>query len=169
MILAIFISKYQNMLKFRKDLIEGQKGERVIAKYLEQNNGLTDIQFNDDIKYDIKGIKDGKELTFEVKTDRYEHFKGYKTFNMFIEQSCGNKPSGINATQADYFIYYYPDFELFYFIKTEDLRKLIQDTDLPIKAQSGDNGKVVGVVIHRNLYKKYFTIKRLPKDNSIWG
>lgn len=157
------------MLKFRKDLIEGQKGERVIAQYLEQTNGITDIHFNNDIKYDIKGYKDDEELTFEIKTDRYEHFKGYKTFNMFIEQTCNNKPSGINATQAKYFIYYYPDFELFYFIKTDDLRKLIQDNDFEIKTQSGDDGKVVGVVIHRNLYKKYFTIRRIKKDISIWG
>ena len=157
------------MQKFRKDLIEGQKGEKVIADYLQKNYGLTNIEFNDDIRYDIKGEKDGKILTFEVKTDRYEYFKKYKTYNIFVEQECSNKPSGINATQADYFIYYYPDLECFYFISIEHLRNLIQTSNFPIKAQSGDNGKVVGVVIHRNLYRKHFVIKHIPKDYDLWG
>lgn len=157
------------MLKFKKDLKEGQKGERIIADYLEKNNGLTNITFNNDIKFDIMGEKDGRTITFEVKTDRYEYFKQYKTFNMFIELSCNNKPSGINATEAEYFIYYYPDLEVFYFISTEALRQMIELYQFPIKTQSGDDGKVNGVCIHRNLYKNHFIRKRIPKDKEIWN
>lgn len=157
-----------NYEKFKKDLSLGQKGERVIAEYLQKYHGVMDIQFNDDYKYDIKGFKNGKELTFEVKTDRYEYFKKIKTYNMFIELTCSNKPSGINSTQADYFIYYYPDLEVFYFISTNDLRKLIETSNFDKKFQSGDNGRVEGVCIHRNLFSSNFIICRIKKDKNIW-
>jgi hypothetical protein len=156
------------MNKFRKDLTQGEMGELEIGKYLQQHNGLTILEYNKDYRYDIIAEKDGKQITFEIKTDRYEYFKGYKTFNMFIELTCSNKDSGITKTEADYFIYYYPDFNEFYFISVNDLRNLIQTLNLPIKTQSGDNGKVTGVCIHRNLHKKHFIVKSLPKDTTIW-
>jgi hypothetical protein len=156
------------MLKFRKDLSQGEMGEVEIGKYLEKERGLTILEYNKDYKYDILTEKDGKQMTFEIKTDRYEYFKKEKTFNMFIELTCSGKDSGITKTEADYFIYYYPDFEMFYFIEVNKLRELIQTLNLPLKTQSGDNGKVTGVCIHRNLHKKHFVVKTLPKDTSVW-
>jgi hypothetical protein len=155
------------MKKFYGDLNSGNIGERQVANYFQQN-GMTILEYNNDYKYDFKGEKGGKILTFEIKTDRWEYFNKKNTGNMFIELTCNNKPSGISSTIADYFVYYYPDLEVFFLIKTEDLRKLIQDEGFSIITQSGDNGKVTGVCINRHSYKEYFHINKIPKDTSIW-
>lgn len=156
------------MGKFNKDLTQGEKGEEVIGKYLEENYNMTILEYNKDYRYDIKAEKYGKISTFEIKTDRWEYFNKTKTYNMFIEYTCSSKNSGLTKTEADYFIYFYPDLELFYFIEVKKLRELLNTINLPIKTQVGDNGRVTGVCLHRNLYKKYFIVKSIKKDIDIW-
>jgi hypothetical protein len=156
------------MKKFNKDLKQGEKGELVIGEYLEEHYKMNVLEYNKDYKYDIKTEKNGKIYTFEIKTDRYEYFHKYKTFNMFIEYSCSKKDSGIYRTEADYFIYYYPDLEMFYFIEVKKLRELLDTLQLKVISQAGDEGRVTGVCLHRNLYKKHFIIKEIKKDTSIW-
>lgn len=154
--------------KWLKDLNEGNKGERVIGNYFNENKGITDIQYNDDYRYDIIGEKEGKMLSFEVKTDRYEYFKKIKTYNMFIEVSCSNKPSGVSNSQADYFIYYFPDLEIAYLINMGELRLLLIMNDLKLTEQSGDGGRVQGYLVHRNLFREHFKIINIKKDLNIW-
>lgn len=154
--------------KWNSDLIRGNKGERVIGNYFNENKGITDIQYNDDYRYDIKGEKDGKVISFEVKTDRYEYFKKITTGNMFIEVSCSNKPSGISNSQADYFIYYFPDQDIAYLISMGDLRLMLMKENLQMTEQSGDGGKVQGFIIHIQSFREYFKVIKIKKDLNIW-
>lgn len=154
--------------KWLTDLSEGQKGERVIAEYFNKNFGLDDITYNNDSKYDFKGKKDGKIIYFEVKTDRYEYFKQENTYNMFIEITYNQKPSGILTSKADYFVYYYPDLEKFYIIPMEELRMLCIKENIKLTSMSGDGGKTEGYLVHRNLWKEKFKIYNIKKDENIW-
>ena len=49
--------------------------------------------------YDVKIVKDGKEILYEVKSDRY----GLRTGNFCIEYRNRNKPSGILKSKADFY------------------------------------------------------------------
>lgn len=154
--------------KWLNDLSEGQKGERVIANYFNKNFGLDAITYNNNSDYDFVGRKDGKTIYFEVKTDRYEYFKGEKTFNMFIEITCSGKPSGILTSKADHFVYYYPDLEKFYIIKMDDLRLLCIKENIQLTSMSGDGGRTEGYLVHRNFWKDKFKVYSIKKDVDIW-
>ena len=81
-----------------------------------------DINFkntNDDNKYDFK-LTNG--LEFEVKAD----IKASLTNNIFVEYLQFNIPSGIDKTEADYYIIIVPMNELI-LIKTDIIRKMIYD------------------------------------------
>jgi len=155
--------------KWLQDLSEGNKGERVVAEYFNKNFGLDDIKYNDDSKYDFVGVKNGKSIYFEVKTDRYEYFKNIDTYNIFVEVTCSGKPSGILTSKADFFVYYFPDKEIFYIIPMDELRMLvIKENDIELKDMSGDGGRTEGYLINRNFYKDKFKTYTIKKDEEIW-
>jgi hypothetical protein len=164
------------MSKWLNDLEQGNKGERVIAEYITNKKPTYEVvEFRNDKLYDfkIREVNNNSELTFEVKTDRYEFIKGYMTYNIFIETSCSGKDSGIMSSQADYFVYYFPDFEEAYFIQSDKLRDFVKthmiDGDgIEWKSQSGDGGRVEGVCIHRKYWRKIFNVVTIKKDKSIW-
>lgn len=157
------------MDKFKKDLEQGELGERIIASYFNKKFGLEDIIFRGKGKeWDFKGVKDGKEISFEVKTDRYEYFTKNKTYNMFIEISCSGKPSGILSSKAEHFVYYYPDFEELYIIPMDELRLFVIKEDLEKTERSGDGGRTEGFLVHRNLFKDKFKVYKIKKDENIW-
>ena len=164
------------MSKWLEDLEQGNKGERVIAEYITNKKPTYEVvEFRNDKLYDfkIREVNNNSELTFEVKTDRYEHLKGFMTWNIFIETSCSGKDSGVMSSQADYFVYYFPDFEEAYFIQSDKLRDFVKthmiDGDgIEWKSQSGDGGRVEGVCIHRKYWRKIFNVVTIKKDKSIW-
>jgi hypothetical protein len=156
--------------KFENDLIGGQNGERAVAEFLEDHFGWNWIYFNDSKdKQKLKEFDfymyDGSHKSVEVKTDRYETFHG-ETGNMLIEFSCSGKPSGINATKADLFIYYYPDHELAYIIETEKLRKLIKTHHgfAYHIATAGDGLKTKCYFVNRFASGHHFLTVRVPRE-----
>jgi hypothetical protein len=144
--------------KFVEQLQQGNKGEVIVAKWLEKYKGLKTLEFNNTIDYDIKMTDYFFEETYEVKCDRWEYWKKIKTGNMFFETRSGNKPSGIWATKADFYCYYYPDFGELWFIETNKLKELCKTRpDVCIrKADAGDNSKIKGFTINRYKWKELF-------------
>jgi hypothetical protein len=164
------------MSKWLKDLAQGNKGERVIAEYITSKRPTYKVaEYRNDKLYDFRITSATEsEITFEVKTDRYEHMKGYKTYNIFIETSCSGRDSGIMSSEADYFVYYFPDFEEAYFISSDKLRDFVREHNedgdgIDWKSQSGDGGRVEGVCIHRNYHKDIFNVVKIKKDNQLWS
>jgi hypothetical protein len=155
--------------KFHKDLKEGEKGERVIGEYLKGIN-FTNIIYNPNKnnEFDIKATYKGKEVLIEVKTDRWEHFKNTITNNIFIECECSNKPSGLFTSKANLYVYYFPDQETCYFIKTQILKDFIKDNKqwLIKTSQSGDGGKVRGYKINKIENKEMFKIVNIKKSSD---
>ena len=150
--------------KFNKDLKWGEIGEQIITEHLE-NKGYRILHYNKNMDYDLKVEKDGFVKTIEIKTDRYEYFKNKITNNMFLEVECNGKKSGIMGTKADYFIYFYPDHELFYLIRIDGIRELV---NYGVRSGfSGDGGKVIGYNINRFEFEEHFHIIKITK-NEIW-
>jgi len=156
--------------KFHADLVWGELGEKVIAKWLEKYKGFTETIFNPNKnnEYDFSSVLNSKRISYEVKTDRYEHFKKVTTNNIFIETTCSGKPSGIHTTKSDVFVYFFPDFEEAFLIKTKDLKKLIQTVPFRRSSRAGDKGKVTGFLINKKDLRNEFNIIKVKKI-SVWN
>jgi hypothetical protein len=79
-------------------------------------------------------VADLAGMTVEVKTD----YLAWKTGNFYIEtwqyradDASDKRMSGINVTTADYWCFASPGGRGLIFIKTEDLKQIILDTDPP--------------------------------------
>lgn len=87
---------------FRKDL---KISEAEVKKFMYVINKLYPhyiIEQNNDWKYDLKltDFTNNKELKIEIKDD----FKCCSTGNVAIEYQFNNNPSGIEHTEADYWV-----------------------------------------------------------------
>jgi len=146
-------------LNFRQDLILGNQGEQAIVKFLE-TKGLTYVSSNNDNKYDIKMATNvgSNEITYEVKTDVKVALL-FDTGNIFIEFSSRKKPSGIEVTQADWFVTYFIYLRELWFIKSDQLKMLITENDFPVFKDAGDHGSEThGYLINRKEFKKWFYV-----------
>ena len=156
--------------KFKEDLKWGEFGERVMANWLMRYKGFSQPIFNPNKNkdYDFSLVRGGKKILFELKTDRWEHFKNKVTNNLFIETMCSGELSGIHTTKSDIFIYFFPDLEEVYFIKTKDLKELIKTPGLYTTERSGDGGRVRSVLINRNDFRNHFRVEHVTKL-PIWN
>lgn len=153
-----------NEKKFKKDLKTGIVGEKLIAKYMKEK-GYKIINYCINMDYDIMiEDKNGLRITLEVKTDRYELYNGI-TNNMFLEVKCNGKRSGISGTKADIFVYFYPEHELAYFIRVDEVRKLANYGRRT--TMSGDGGLVTGYLINRFDYEHMFKVVKIERHH-IW-
>lgn len=102
--------------------------------------GYTNINYNNDNRYDIKATNtEGKRVTFEIKED----FSCKKTGNVAVEFGCRGKPSGIETTQANYYVYklHEPDGNInFYGTIVKELKKAIEEEKYFRTVSGGDKG-----------------------------
>lgn len=158
-----------NSEKFISQLSQGELGERVIASFFLSQGKFNKVEFKGaGTEYDLKCYSDDKSTTFEIKTDRYEFFKKKQTGNMFLEISCNQKPSGINSSKADFYIYYFPDREEFYLMPLPELRLFLVNQQIHIEQLCGDGNKFEGYLLNREVCKKHFKVYKIKKDIDIW-
>ena len=86
---------------FEADLKIAEKTEKEVAVILEKHHKAKILEFEDTNKYDILALIKGKKFTFEVKED----FIGAMTGNVGMEYECRGKPSGIQVSKADFYVY----------------------------------------------------------------
>lgn len=147
-------------LHFKSDLKLGNDGESILIKYLESKGGKF-IDSNNDNKYDIKMIVKGKEKTYEIKTD-VKCAPLFDTGNIFIEYESRGKASGITVTQADWFVTYFKYLNEIWFIKSNDLRNLIEQNNFPVFKDAGDIGSAThGYLINRKKFKEHFHVCKI--------
>ena len=156
---------------FKLDIEYGEKGEKIIVNELK-SFGYKFISFNKDNKYDALLLnKANEEVKFEIKTDVWcipekeiqTPFGIVKesrdSGNLFVEFECRGKHSGIVVTKAKYFVTYFPYLQEAWFILTNNLKNLIEENELPITINAGDEkSETKGYLINRELYKKHFKI-----------
>jgi hypothetical protein len=157
---------------FREDIKDGEKGEKYVVKHLE-SNGAKFLNDNKDNKYDVKMIMpSGKAQTFEIKTDVWcipdktielngvkIPVEGRDNGNLFIETKCRGKESGINVTQANWFVTYFPYLKEMWYIKVADLKELCENNDFRLSTNAGDfESGTKGYLIPRDKYKNEFKV-----------
>jgi hypothetical protein len=147
-------------LDFRKDLKLGNEGEVVVTDFLE-SKGHKYVDSNNDNKYDVKMITNGKETTYEIKTD-VKCAPLFDTGNIFIEFESRGKASGIAVTQAKWFVTYFRYLNELWFIKSNDLRTLIENNDFQVFYDAGDVGSAThGYLINRKQFKNHFNVCKI--------
>ena len=149
--------------KFQNDLIHGQVGEEIIGRFLLRN-GHTHVNYYSLKSYDIRAINRAhNKVYYEVKTDMYEVYKG-RTGNIFLEWRCSNKPSGLQTTSADWFVYYLPIDSEAWFAKPDTLRGLIKAGAFSPYYGAGDGERVFSYLLNRYEFRQHFFIHKIPTD-----
>jgi hypothetical protein len=115
-----------------------QKYEEEAAKRIKTKFNVEIVKFNNNNEYDFV---DNNDIKYEVKYDGRSNTSN----NVFIEFLGYGKPSGINVTQAKYYII--TDGNLYLLILTKKLKKLI--TNCPIKFTK--DGSTAGYIINKNI------------------
>jgi len=144
---------------FNKDLNDGEKGENLVIEHLKKLGG-TLLSKNNDNKFDAVIERNGKISKYEIKTDFFCK-PTYDTGNIFVETECRGKPSGIMVTKADWFVTYYKYLNEIWYIKTNELIKLIDGNrkNLIFKKDSGDKGsKTHGWLVPRWKFTEDFHV-----------
>jgi len=142
---------------FRPDLVLGNEGENIIKEYLI-SKGLKFVSANNDNKYDLIMDKNGSEVSYEIKTDVL-CTPSKDTGNMFVEFKCRNKPSGVETSIADWFVTYFKHLGEIWFIKTSDLKTLVNNNHFKIITNGGDKGSNThGYLINKKLNKEHFKV-----------
>ena len=143
--------------QFKKDLEVAQKTEEEIADFLVENANMELISYNDDNRYDLlMKFDDGTECTFELKED----FSCKRTGNVGVEYSCRGRPSGIEVSKADFYIYkvHEPSGNIgLYAIPTYDLKKMISNKLYFRTVNGGDKGSnALCYLFKLDVIHKYF-------------
>ena len=148
-------------MNFKKDLVIGNQGEDVVIENLKKF-GAEFISKNNDNKFDVKMLYENIEILYEVKTDVYCEPKN-DTGNLFVEFECRGKPSGIEVTKAKWFVTYFKYLDEIWYIKTQDLKNLLNEYAFGTTHNSGDKGSnTKGYLIPREIFKeKHFIVKYL--------
>jgi len=104
--------------------------------------------------YDRGTIFAKKEISFEIKTDKFMN-----TGNLAFEKKYKNKPSGAFGSKADYFIYFFPRRikENLYIIKRDKLVELLNDTKWnEYLRYGGDNNSALMYIIPSSEFEADF-------------
>jgi hypothetical protein len=147
------------MRGFQCCLTQGQVGEMIVSKYLENKYKWENKGYGNTKDWDIHLTKEnGEDVFIEVKTDRWEKFNKV-TNNIFIETRCNNTPSGIWSSKSNLYAFYFPDDGEIFFIKTSDLKDLVKDPEkVRYTNMSGDGGRVSGFLINRKDWRDLFQV-----------
>lgn len=141
------------MNNFKRDLAFGNKYEKLALSYLEYDN-VKHMEGNFK-EYDFIITRHDIEYKVEVKSDRLSA----KTCNLAIEYECSNKPSGINATTANFWMYFivYDNKEECYKIPVDELKEIIKDC----KTVAGGDGYRARMYLLNKSKVKHYLINKL--------
>ena len=112
--------------------------EKEVADILRATYNAVILEYGHTNAYDIKARVNGKIFTFEVKED----FTCERTGNVGLEFECRGKPSGINVSKADFYIYKVHTnngIKVFIF-KTIQLKNMIANNMYHRVVNGGDKG-----------------------------
>lgn len=88
-------------MSFRQKLAFGENYQEIAKKYIPEDEVLQECAKGLEKRFDFKTDKH----SYEVKSDRMGYRYGCRTW--FIEYECNGNKSGINATESDYYFYFF--------------------------------------------------------------
>jgi len=123
---------------FKEDFPIAEETEKEVAQLLAKIYDARILKFENTNKYDILAKIKDKQYTFEVKED----FTCERTGNVGLEFECRGKPSGIQTSQANYYIYkiHSKNGIHFYLFNTATLKKMIAEKEYFRIVNGGDEG-----------------------------
>ena len=148
---------------FKQDIKIANKTERKVAQILINVYKAKILHFEDTYKYDILVEIQEKEYTFEIKED----FMCKDTGNVSVEFSFRGNPSGIQKTEADFYLYkiHLQDNKVTYVVHwTRDLIKMINRKKYFRIVNGGDKGSdSLNYLFKYEMFIKFGTILPLDK------
>jgi len=145
---------------FKRDVKLGKEAEEDVARLLQKHFNWVLHEYNRDIRYDLKFVntKTKRSVFVEVKVD----FMSQHTGNVAIEFECRGKPSGINKTTAQYWVYkiVYGNENKYVFITTTAIKKLIECGQFLRVVTGGD---------YKSYTKMYlFSLEKFEKKGKVF-
>lgn len=173
---------------FDKDVNIGNVGEKILYEFLTRKHnaiykGKSEVKDGNHKEFDLKFVFPNTEnniVVFEVKNDVYikepktlpngAYYPGRDTGNIVIEFSMHGKPSGIMVTKSDWWVYIFQNLKEIWFIKVDNLKKLLSDNQFEIKIGGDDKDRYGREIpqerrshmyaIPREKFKEHFVIKK---------
>jgi len=122
----------QKQSKFFRDLENNKRWELYFGNQLKKNL-FGNIKYSDDKRFDIICDKYNEEYKFEVKCDMNADVY-YRTG---FEVESWNKPAGVYATEADYYVIFYPQFSFYAIIDINIFIPMLNEQEY-VERKTGD-------------------------------
>ena len=150
-------------MKFNDSLLSGKQSENIILKMVQNKYPKAYIKEGYHKEYDIMIPEINK--TIEVKKD----FKSQYTGNVVIEMEMNNRPSGLQTTTADWWVFHLDETEIVW-ITLERLKEMVEFEDYKLVefiGEGDDISKLAYLAPKKDLYMYSNKIKELVKDNIL--
>ena len=150
-------------MKFNESLLSGKQSENIILKIVQNKYPKAYIKEGYHKEYDIMIPEIDK--TIEVKKD----FKSQYTGNVVIEMEMNNRPSGLQTTTADWWVFHLNKTEIVW-ITLERLKEMVEFEDYNLVefiGEGDDISKLAYLAPKKDLYMYSNKIKELVKDSTL--
>lgn len=150
-------------MKFNDSLSSGKQSENIILKMVQNKYPKAYIKEGYHKEYDIMIPEINK--TIEVKKD----FKSQYTGNVVIEMEMNNRPSGLQTTTADWWVFHLDETEIVW-ITLERLKEMVEFEDYNLVEFIGEGDEIskqAYLVPKKDLYMYSNRIKELVKDDIL--
>ena len=150
-------------MKFNESLSSGKQSENIILKMVQNKYPKAYIKEGYHKEYDIMIPEINK--TIEVKKD----FKSQYTGNVVIEMEMNNRPSGLQTTTADWWVFHLDETEIVW-ITLERLKEMVGLEGYKLVEFIGDGDEIskqAYLVPKKDLYMYSNRIKELVKDDIL--
>lgn len=151
---------------FRRDLERSKKSEEEAAETLIEHYKVEVLDFNDTNSHDIL-VRTPLNLAYRVEVK--EDFMCESTGNVALEFESRGKPSGIDASQADFYFYIVHSKEGIYHVlhKTSKLKEMVAKKLYHRIVTGGDFGsKTKFYLFTIRDFLKYGIILKYPLDKT---
>ena len=150
-------------MKFNDSLSSGKQSENIILKMVQNKYPKAYIKEGYHKEYDIMIPEINK--TIEVKKD----FKSQYTGNVVIEMEMNNRPSGLQTTTADWWVFHLDETEIVW-ITLERLKEMVELEGYKLVEFIGEGDEIskqAYLVPKKDLYMYSNKIKELIKDDIL--
>jgi len=150
-------------MKFNDSLSSGKQSENIVLKMVQNKYPKAYIKEGYHKEYDIMIPEINK--TIEVKKD----FKSKYTGNVVIEMEMNNRPSGLQATTADWWVFHLDEQEIVW-ITLKRLKDMIEFGGYKLVEFIGEGDEIskqAYLIPKKDLYIQSNKIKELNKDEIL--
>jgi len=152
---------------FKRDFPIAKKTEKEVGGILEKLYGAEILDYENTYRYDILTTIEDKHITFEVKEDFLCEYTG----NVGLEYECRGKPSGIQTSESDYYIYKVHTKGGIKFIlhKTSILKDMIENKSYFRIVNGGDKGSnSMNYLFKYDVFLETGKLLDLDKNQQVW-